>query len=174
MMNTVTSENELRRLAAGIVTAYISHNAVPANELSGMIQSVYSVMSTAGSPPPATEVRPEPAVPIKKSVFPDYIVCLEDGKKLKMLKRHLQTAYGMTPDDYRARWGLPDTYPMVAPNYAARRSALAKESGLGRPASAAQPEQMVMFEPEPEPVEPEVVVQRIPERKRGRKPKYAG
>ncbi len=115
------------------VAAYVSGNTVPPEALPAIIRSVHMTFvglkhgDTAAVVPDA----PEPAVPVKKSVFPDYIVCLEDGKKLKMLKRHLLTAYGMTPDEYRQRWNLPRTYPMVAPNYAAQRSALAKSSGLG-------------------------------------------
>src|SRR4051812_38232580 len=125
-------------LTAQIVSAHVSKNQVGTDELSSLIQSVYRSLSTAGeveAPPAAAQM---PAVPIKKSVFPDYIVCLEDGKKLKMLKRHLQTSYGMSPDAYRNKWGLPRDYPMVAPSYAATRSTLAKSSGLGRrPAAAA-------------------------------------
>lgn len=122
-------------LTARIVSAHVSKNPVAVDALPGLIQAVYRSLSTAGDtepPPPPTHT---PAVPIKKSVFPDYIVCLEDGKKLKMLKRHLQTSYGMSPDAYRAKWGLPRDYPMVAPNYAATRSGLAKQIGLGRKAA---------------------------------------
>ena len=97
-----------------------------------LIQQVYAALTTLGSAPAQAAERPEPAVPLKKSVFADYIVCLEDGKKLKMLKRHLMTSYNLTPDAYRERWGLPSNYPMVAPSYAERRSALAKSIGLGR------------------------------------------
>ena len=113
---------------AEIVSAYVSNNTVPTNQLSDLIISVHQSLMNVGEKPPETL---NPAVPIKKSVKPDYIVCLEDGKKLKMLKRHLKTAYNMTPDEYRQRWGLPSDYPMVAPNYAAQRSKLAKEIGLG-------------------------------------------
>ncbi len=133
-------------LTAKIVSAHVSKNPVAVEALPGLIQSVYRSLSTAGeAEAPPTPVH-TPAVPIKKSVFPDFIVCLEDGKKLKMLKRHLQTSYGMTPDAYRTKWGLPRDYPMVAPNYAATRSGLAKQIGLGRKA-AAEPTP----EPEPEP-----------------------
>ena len=119
-------------LTAQIVSAHISKNRLDTEALPSLIQSVYRSLSTAGSGEAAPASAPTPAVPIKKSVFPDYIVCLEDGKKLKMLKRHLQTSYGLTPDAYRAKWGLPASYPMVAPNYAATRSGLAKQIGLGR------------------------------------------
>ena len=131
-------------LTAQIVSAHVSKNQVGTDVLPSLIQSVYRSLSTAGdaeaiAPAPAQT----PAVPIKKSVFPDYIVCLEDGKKLKMLKRHLQTSYGLSPEVYRTKWGLPRDYPMVAPNYAATRSGLAKQIGLGRKpgsARAAEPE----------------------------------
>jgi predicted transcriptional regulator len=118
-------------LTAQIVSAHVRKNEVPVEGLAKLINAVHAALSGATSPPVEPE-KLEPAVPIKKSVFPDYVVCLEDGKKLKMLKRHLRTSYGMTPVEYRERWGLPADYPMVAPNYAARRSALAKEIGLGR------------------------------------------
>ena len=130
-------------LTAQIVSAHVSKNQVGTEALPSLIQSVYRSLSTAGEAEAAPAPAQTPAVPIKKSVFPDYIVCLEDGKKLKMLKRHLQTSYGLSPDAYRAKWGLPRDYPMVAPNYAATRSGLAKRIGLGRkpdPAPAAEPE----------------------------------
>ncbi len=116
-----------------IVSAYIGHNATPGAELPALIDRVFHSLATlATGPAAAAEAPPKPAVPVKRSVFPDYIVCLEDGKKLTMLKRHLTTLYGMTPEAYRERWGLPPDYPMVAPSYAAKRSALAKAIGLGR------------------------------------------
>lgn len=120
-------------LAADIVAAYVSNNSVPVSELTGLIASVYQALSKAGR----KEVEPEPqplapAVSIKKSVTPDYIVCLEDGKKFKSLKRHLRTHYNLSPDEYRSKWNLPADYPMVAPNYAAARSELAKSMGLGQ------------------------------------------
>ncbi len=118
-------------LTAQIVSAHVSNNSVPAEALPNLIRQVHQALSGAGQPAAEPE-KPQPAVPVKRSVFADYIVCLEDGKKLKMLKRHLQSAYGMTPDQYRERWGLPSDYPMVAPNYAERRSALARQIGLGR------------------------------------------
>ena len=127
-------------LTAKIVSAHVSKNPVAIDALPGLIQAVYRSLSTAGEAEPAPAPAQTPAVPIKKSVFPDYIVCLEDGKKLKMLKRHLQTSYGMSPDAYRTKWGLPRDYPMVAPNYAATRSGLAKQIGLGRKAVAAPAE----------------------------------
>src|SRR3954471_22399361 len=120
-------------LTVQIVSAHVSNNQVGTDALPSLIQSVYRSLSAAGEVDMAAPEPPKtPAVPIKKSVFPDYIVCLEDGKKLKMLKRHLQTSYGLTPEAYRIKWGLPASYPMVAPNYAATRSSLAKEIGLGR------------------------------------------
>src|SRR3954451_17887768 len=131
---------EILGLTAQIVSAHVSKNRMETDALPSLIQSVYHSLSTAGdmeaAPPAAAQT---PAVPIKKSVFPDYIVCLEDGKKLKMLKRHLQASYGMSPDAYRTKWGLARDYPMVAPSYAATRSTLAKSSGLGRKPAAAEP-----------------------------------
>jgi predicted transcriptional regulator len=127
----VPSNPDLLDLVASIVSAHVAHNAVTPEALPGVIRSVYAALSGLGTEPPAVE-QPEPAVPIKKSVFPDYIVCLEDGQKLQTLKRHLDTSHGMTAEQYRARWSLPRDYPMVAPKYAARRSAVAKKIGLGR------------------------------------------
>ena len=117
-------------LTAQIVAAHVSNNAVPPEALPSLIQEVYRTLSGVGKEPAQPE-RPQPAVPVKKSVFADHIVCLEDGKKLKMLKRHLKTSYNLTPEQYRDRWGLPPDYPMVAPNYAKQRSKLAKDIGLG-------------------------------------------
>ena len=117
----------------GIVAAYLGNNHVATSEIPTLIRTVHESLSKLGQPAePEAAAKPVPAVPIRKSVTPDYIVCLEDGKKLKMLKRHLRSTYGMTPEEYRARWGLPTDYPMVAPNYAERRSQFAKEIGLGR------------------------------------------
>jgi len=130
-MSDGSSRAQVLGLTAQIVSAHLSHNAVRTDALPALIQSVYTTLATIGTEPAPVE-KQQPAVPIKRSVFPDYIVCLEDGKKLKMLKRHLQTSYGMTPEQYRERWGLPPDYPMVAPNYAERRSDLAKKIGLGR------------------------------------------
>ena len=121
-------------LAAQIVAAYVSTNSVQSSDVPTLITSIYQSLKALGQPQEATEppADQKPAVPVKKSVTPDYIICLEDGKKLKMLKRHLSSSYGMTPDEYRAKWGLPNDYPMVAPNYAKARSDLAVKLGLGR------------------------------------------
>lgn len=141
-----------RELTANIVAAYLSHNEVASDQLPALIKSVYETLQTPSLPENVVEEAPVPAVNPKRSVFTDYIICLEDGKKLKMLKRHLQTTYGMTPADYRKKWGLPDSYPMVCPSYSERRSSLAKEIGLGN---------TVKRNAEPE-------VKQIPEVKRGR------
>lgn len=117
-------------LTAQIVSAHVGNNFVAADTLPSLIQSVYATLAGVGQEVIQPERQP-PAVPVKKSIFPDYVVCLEDGKKLKMLKRHLKTAYNLTPEQYRERWGLPSDYPMVAPNYAKHRSTLAKRIGLG-------------------------------------------
>lgn len=122
---------ELLGLTAQIVSAHVSHNPVPAAELPGLIQEVFRTLSGVGTAPVAEPERPQPAVPVKKSITPGYLICLEDGKKLKMLKRHLKTAYNLSPEQYRDRWGLPADYPMVAPDYAKHRSSLAKKIGLG-------------------------------------------
>jgi len=126
-------DGALLRMTADIVSAYVSKNVLPAQQIPDVISTVYGSLSGLQSGPqqPAAE-PPKPAVPIRKSVTPEYIICLEDGKKLKMLKRHLRSTYDMTPDEYRAKWGLPPDYPMVAPNYAAQRSEFAKKIGLGR------------------------------------------
>ena len=124
------SSPDLLAATANIVAAHLSKSAVAASELSDLIEGVYAALAKAGRESEAA-ARPQPAVPIRKSVTTDYIVCLEDGRRLKMLKRHLMTAYEMTPEDYRARWGLPPDYPMVAPSYAKRRSRLARKIGLG-------------------------------------------
>lgn len=134
------SREDILRMAVDVVAAYVSKNPLPAGQIPEVIQAVYN--SLTGLENSAQEVKveaPKPAVSIRKSVTPDYIICLEDGKKLKMLKRHLRTTYNMTPDDYRAKWGLPADYPMVAPNYAAQRSDFAKKIGLGRKTSEVQP-----------------------------------
>jgi predicted transcriptional regulator len=130
-MSSATGQSSVLGFAARIVSAHVANNAVQVGDLPDLIHKVYAALTTLGSAPVQAEKR-EPAVPVRKSVFPDFIICLEDGKKLKMLKRHLQTSYGLTPDAYRERWGLPASYPMVAPSYAERRSALAKSIGLGR------------------------------------------
>ena len=115
-----------------IVVSYVANNSLGADEVSSLIQNVFGTLSGLGQQGAAIEERPEPAVSIRSSVKKDYIVCLEDGKKMKMLKRHLMTDHGLTPDEYRARWGLPSDYPMVAPDYADKRRDLAKKIGLGR------------------------------------------
>jgi predicted transcriptional regulator len=130
-MSTVSSTPELLSLTTEIVAAHVSNNTVAIHDLPALIEQVYRSLSNVGTEPVVVSEKPQPAVPIKKSVTPEYIVCLEDGKKLKMLKRHLKTAYNMTPEEYRDRWGLPPDYPMVAPNYAKQRSRLAKQIGLG-------------------------------------------
>ena len=129
-MTDQSNSSELLELTTEIVAAHVGNNSVAISDLTQLIQDVYRTLANVGSQPAAPE-RPQPAVPVKKSVTPDYIICLEDGKKLKMLKRHLKTAYNMTPEEYRERWGLPADYPMVAPNYAQHRSSLAKKIGLG-------------------------------------------
>lgn len=129
-MTDATKTEDILALTAKIVAAHVSNNTVPLTDLPGLIQQVHQALSGVGSAAVAA-VRPQPAVPVKKSVLPDYIVCLEDGKKLKMLKRHLKTAYNLTPEQYRERWALPADYPMVAPNYAKQRSQLARDLGLG-------------------------------------------
>src|SRR6187401_836295 len=129
-MNNTEQSNELLALTTEIVAAHVSNNTVALGDLPQLINQVYNSLANIGVAPVAPATRPQPAVNVKKSVQPDYIVCLEDGKKLKMLKRHLKTAYNMSPEAYRERWGLPADYPMVAPNYADQRSKLAKDIGL--------------------------------------------
>ena len=120
-------------LAADIVSAYVSNNSVPAGELPGLISEVYNALLRVGAGSAAAPAEPpKPAISVKRSVTNDYIICLEDGKKFKSLKRHLRTQYGLSPEDYREKWGLPADYPMVAPNYAKARSNLAKQMGLGQ------------------------------------------
>jgi predicted transcriptional regulator len=133
-MSESTSANYIE-LAADIVSAYVSNNPVPANELSSLIQEVHTALLRVTSGGPAAPVASEaqkPAIAVKKSLNNDYIICLEDGKKFKSLKRHLRTQYNMSPEEYREKWGLPPDYPMVAPNYAKARSNLAKQMGLGQ------------------------------------------
>ena len=131
--NIRTSTETVLQMATEIVSAYLSHNALPSGQIPELIQTVFKSLFDLESPKSETaEEAPKPAVPIRKSITPDYIICLEDGKKLKMLKRHLRTTYGLTPEEYRAKWGLAPDYPMVAPNYAAKRQELAKKIGLGR------------------------------------------
>lgn len=134
-MSEESKKNNLIELTADIVSAYVQKNAVPVSGLPDLIASVNSALSNIGRENPEEAPAPKPAVNPKRSVFPDYIVSLEDGEKYKSLKRHLATRHGMTPDEYRAKWGLGKDYPMVAPNYSAARSALAKSLGLGRKAA---------------------------------------
>jgi MucR family transcriptional regulator, transcriptional regulator of exopolysaccharide biosynthesis len=132
MRDSNRDEEEILKLVTEIVAAYVSKNPVPAEELPNVIKSVHATLGGfQGANEPV--LARAPAVPVKKSVTPDYIVCLEDGKKLKMLKRYLRAQYGLTPEAYRAKWNLPADYPMTAPNYAARRSEFAKQIGLGKP-----------------------------------------
>ena len=138
-------------LAAEIVSAFVSNNPVPAAQLPALISNIHNALTKVASgsvQPPVAEEPKAPAVPIKRSVQPDYIVCLEDGKRFKSLKRHLRTVYDLTPDQYRAKWGLPADYPMVAPNYAAARSEMAKSMGLGARRTAAVDEASVRDEAE--------------------------
>ncbi|WNK00164.1 MucR family transcriptional regulator [Thalassospiraceae bacterium LMO-JJ14] len=130
-MSEQPTQTDLLELTSEIVSAHASNNTIAANDLPQIIKDVFATLQTLGSID-APQERPQPAIAIKKSITPDYIVCLEDGKQLKMLKRHLKTSYNMTPEEYRERWGLPADYPMVAPNYAKKRSSLAKKIGLGR------------------------------------------
>lgn len=127
---------EVIEMATDIVAAYVGNNAVPASELPNLLSGVHSALSTVAglSAPEAAKEAQEPAVPIKKSITPDYLICLEDGRRFKSLKRHLRTKFDMSPEDYRRKWRLPADYPMVAPNYAKARSQLAKEMGLGQKA----------------------------------------
>jgi predicted transcriptional regulator len=124
-------EDTLLTLTADIVAAHVSNNSVAVNDLPNLIQNVHSALSGISGRATPVETKLEPKVPIRSSIKPDFIVCLEDGKKLKMLKRHLMTHYQLTPDQYRQKWGLPTDYPMVAPNYAEQRRTLAKSIGLG-------------------------------------------
>ncbi len=131
MADSETADDTLLTLTADIVAAHVSNNSVAVNDLPNLIQNVHQALATISSSSSGPEPRPEPKVSIRSSIKPDYIVCLEDGKKLKMLKRHLMTHYNMTPDQYRQKWGLSSDYPMVAPNYAEQRRKLAKSIGLG-------------------------------------------
>ena len=135
-MTSETKENvergEILALTSDIVSSHVANNSVAMADLPHLIEQVFQTLSKlGGSAGEAPAEKPKPAVPIRRSITPDYIICLEDGKKLKMLKRHLRTAYDMSPEDYREKWGLPVDYPMVAPNYAAQRRQLAKKIGLG-------------------------------------------
>ena len=131
MADTTGAEDTLLTMTADIVAAHVSNNSVAVNDLPTLIQNVHTALTTISGASAAPEARPEPKVSIRSSIKPDYIVCLEDGKRLKMLKRHLMTHYNLTPDQYRQKWGLSSDYPMVAPNYAEQRRTLAKSIGLG-------------------------------------------
>ena len=133
------NHKELLTLTSDIVSSYVSNNTIAVQDIPGLVQETFKSLATVHTAMDHAPGRPAPAVPIKDSITPDYLICLEDGKKLKMLKRHLNAAYGMSPDEYRSRWGLPSDYPMVAPDYAKKRSQLAKDIGLGmaRPVSKA-------------------------------------
>lgn len=133
---TTLDRAELLRMTAQITSAYVQRNQVSGDQLPELIRTVFAAIS--GSSEHAPTGATTPAVPVKKSIMPDYIICLEDGRKLKMLKRHLRTAYGLSPEQYRQKWGLPPDYPMVAPNYAQQRSVFAKKIGLGRRAGSAR------------------------------------
>jgi predicted transcriptional regulator len=131
--NEKPQKDDVMKMAVDIVSAYVSNNPLPSAQITEVIRSVYGTLdSLSGGGAEVPEEALKPAVPVKKSVTPDFLICLEDGKKLKMLKRHLRTNYGMTPDEYKAKWGLPADYPIVAPNYASQRSEFAKKIGLGR------------------------------------------
>lgn len=141
-MADTNKHSELMSYTAEIVASHLSNNTVAAADIPALIERIFKTLSGLGTETKATTSigdRPQPAVPIRKSVMPDYIICLEDGKKLKMLKRHLKTAYNMTPEQYKDRWGLPHDYPMVAPNYTKQRSKLAKDIGLGTSSSRTKP-----------------------------------
>lgn len=141
-MSDTRSDQNVVEMAAEIVSAYVRNNSVPVSELPTLLQSVHESLGKilGGSKPEAAKEPPQPKVPVKKSITNDYLVCLEDGKRFKSLKRHLQSAYGMSPQEYRDKWGLPKDYPMVAPAYANARSELAKTMGLGRKAGVPAPE----------------------------------
>ncbi len=132
MTDTTENSETLITLTADIVAAHVSNNSVAVSDLPNLISNVHGALSGLGTDADSSAARPEPAVSVRASIKPDYIVCLEDGKKLKRLKRHLMTHYSMTPDEYRSKWGLPRDYPMVAPNYAEQRRSLAVKIGLGR------------------------------------------
>ena len=125
------SDEEMLKMTASVVSAYVGNNSLPPTQIPDVIKTVYGSLTSLGRAGGGRDL-PRPAVPVRRSITPDYIICLEDGRKLKMLKRHLRTTYNMTVEDYRQKWGLPVDYPMVAPNYAKQRSAFAKRIGLGR------------------------------------------
>lgn len=129
--NSVLDTAETLNLTTDVVSAFVSNNSLPAEQLQDLIANTFQTLSSLTGTPQEEESQQKPAIPIKKSITDDYLICLEDGKKLKMLKRYLRTQYNMSPEDYRRKWGLPADYPMVAPNYAKRRSEFAKQIGLG-------------------------------------------
>ena len=131
-MDSISSKEDFITLTADIAAAHVSNNSVALSEISTLIRNIHSALTNLGEAPAPTAQRPDPAVPVRASVKPDHIVCLEDGRKMKTLKRYLMTRYGMTPDDYRRKWSLSPDYPMVAPNYAEQRRSLAKSIGLGK------------------------------------------
>ena len=134
-----SEQGDVLRMAVDIVAAYVANNTVPAGQVPEVINTVYNSLTSLDGGSEATAEPAKPAVSIRRSITPEFIVCLEDGKKLKMLKRHLRAAYDMSPEEYRVKWGLPADYPMVAPNYAAQRSEFAKKIGLGRKKGQKQP-----------------------------------
>jgi predicted transcriptional regulator len=150
-MDHESKKQELLSLTTNIVSAVAGNHTVAMGDLPGLISSVFAALRTTGQAEEKASEPPTPAVPIRKSVSPDFLICLEDGKKLKTLKRHLNVRYNMSPEEYRQRWGLPQDYPMVAPAYAAQRASLAKRIGLGRKAVAPVPQPP---EPPPAPTEP--------------------
>lgn len=127
-----TNTSEIMQMAVDIVSAYVSNNTISATQVPEVINTVYASLLAIGEVGSGPAEALNPAVPVRRSITPDYLVCLEDGKKLKMLKRHIRAVYGLSPEEYRAKWGLPADYPMVAPNYAKQRSNFAKQIGLGR------------------------------------------
>ena len=132
MTDITDSKQDILSITVDIVTSYVSNNSLNHEDLQGLIERVYATLETLGEVEGAGAQKQMPAVPVQRSVTPDYLICLEDGKKLKMLKRHLRSTYGMSPDEYREKWGLPANYPMVAPGYAEHRRVLAKKIGLGK------------------------------------------
>ena len=136
-MQQKAEQGDILRMTAEVVAAYVGNNSLSATQLPEVINTVYGIFNRVNGATTLANGQPQKAaIPVRRSITPDYIVCLEDGKKLKMLKRHLRTVYGLSPDEYRAKWGLPTDYPMVAPNYSKQRSAFAKKIGLGRSAAA--------------------------------------
>ncbi|QQX92701.1 MucR family transcriptional regulator (plasmid) [Gluconobacter sphaericus] len=154
-------ETDFRHLTANIIESYVIAHDVPVDQLPELIRSVHAALASAGQAPEEAPVALVPAVNPKRSVFEDYIICLEDGKKLKLLKRHLKNAFDLTPDEYRVKWGLPSDYPMTAPGYSRHRTALAHKIGLGTVKGGRS-------QPAPEPEETEVEVRKIPQKRRGR------